>query len=85
MRLAAGALTVWRPDGTVIHSDGLPLADGTEIAQENKALGLPITPDAVSAKWDGWPIDYGAAVEGLLWLNDRYRREVDAVSSVNRA
>jgi hypothetical protein len=80
MRFAAGALTVWRPDGTMLHSDGLPLADGTEIAAENKALALPITPESVSAKWDGLPIDYGAAVEGLLWLEDRYRREVEARS-----
>jgi hypothetical protein len=78
MRLASGALTVWRPDGTVLSSEGLPLSDGTEIAEQNDALGLPITPDSVAAKWDGWPISYPDAVEGLLWLEDRYRREVEA-------
>jgi hypothetical protein len=78
MRFAAGALTVWRPEGTVLQSDALPLADGTEIMAKNKALDLTITPDSVSAKWDGWPIDYDGAVEGLLWLEDRHRREVDA-------
>jgi hypothetical protein len=62
----------------VLSSQGLPLADGTEIADENKALGLPITPESISAKWDGWPINYPDAVEGLLWLEDRYRREVEA-------
>jgi hypothetical protein len=78
MRFAAGALTVWRPEGTVLQSDALPLADGTEIMAKNKALDLTITPDSVSAKWDGWPIDYDGAVEGLLWLEDRHRREVEA-------
>jgi hypothetical protein len=80
MRFAGGALTVWRPDGTVLQSDGLPLADGTEIAAQNKILDLPITPDSARSKWDGWPIDYPDAVEGLLWLEDRYRREVEARS-----
>jgi hypothetical protein len=32
----------------------------------------------VAAKWDGSPISYPDAVEGLLWLEDRYRREVEA-------
>ena len=77
MRLTSGALTVWRPDGSVLDSSTLPLADGTEITQENQALGIPITPDLLSAKWDGWPIDYGAAVEGLIWLEDRDLRLVE--------
>jgi len=80
IRFAGRALTVWRPDGTVLQSDGLPLADGTEVAAENKILDLPITPDSARSKWDGWAIDYAGAVEGLLWLEDRYRREVEARS-----
>ena len=32
----------------------------------------------MTAKWDGFPISYPDAVEGLLWLEDRYRREVEA-------
>ena len=32
----------------------------------------------MTAKWDGFPISYPDAVEGLFWLEDRYRREVEA-------
>jgi hypothetical protein len=78
MRFASGALTVWRPDGSVLATDALPLSTGSEIVDENKALDLLITPDSVTAKWDGFPINYPDAVEGLLWLEDRYRREVEA-------
>jgi hypothetical protein len=80
MLFASGAVTVWRPDGTVLASEALPPSTGSEIPEQNHVLDLPISPDSLSAKWDGFPIDYPDAVEGLLWLEDRYRREVEATS-----
>ena len=76
MALAAGALTVWRPDGTVLQSEALFTGDPAAIVEENKDLGLAITPTSVVSQWDGRPVNYADAVEGLLWLEDRYRREV---------
>jgi hypothetical protein len=78
MALTAGALTVWRPDGTVLESQTLVVPDGPDLVEQNNALGLQITPTSVVSQWDGRPVDYPDAVEGLLWLEDRYRREVAA-------
>ena len=43
-----------------------PSVGGPDVADQNRDLGLPITPDTPVALWDGEPIDYGMAVEGLL-------------------
>jgi hypothetical protein len=77
MAFASGALTVWRPDGTVLESQTLVVPDGPDLVEQNNALGLRITPSSVVSRWDGRPVDYPDAVEGLLWLEDRYRREVE--------
>jgi hypothetical protein len=84
MALAAGALTVWRPDGSVLQSDGLFTGDPAAIVAENKRLGLPITSTSVVSQWDGRAVSYPDAVEGLLRLEDRYRREVEAEDESNR-
>jgi hypothetical protein len=78
MKLSGGALTVWRPDGSVLESQALLLPDGPDIAQQNGELGLPITPHSVVSRWDGRRIDYADAVEGLLLLEDRFRRDAAA-------
>src|SRR5207245_1900142 len=48
--LAAGAFAVWRPDGTLLRSEALVVPDGPGIVEQNKTLGLPITPDSVMAR-----------------------------------
>ena len=82
LALADGALSVWRPDGTPLEGDAVVIPDGPGVVEQNEALGLKITPESVASKWDGRAVsyaDYSDAVEGLLWLEDRHRREVEAV------
>jgi hypothetical protein len=76
--LLAGALSVWRPDGTLLESEALVTPEGPDIVEQNDARGLSINPESVVAQWDWGPISYPDAVEGLLYLEDRYRREVEA-------
>ena len=67
IELAHGTAVVRRPDGTVIErAPAPPSVTGPDVAEQNRDLGLPITPDTPVALWDGEPIDYGMAVEGLL-------------------
>jgi hypothetical protein len=83
MSFEHGVVTVWRPDGALLHSESL-LAEGPGIVEQNEALGLRITPESVASQWDGrrlTPELLADTVTGLLWLEDRYRREVEAVSA----
>jgi len=78
-----GVVTVWSPDGTLLHSESV-LAKGPGIAEQNEALGLQITPQSVASPWDGRrlrPDILADTVEGLLLLEDRHRREVLATAS----
>jgi hypothetical protein len=52
MTFEHGDVTVWRPDGALLHSETL-LAEGPGIVEQNKALGLRITPDTIVPEWDG--------------------------------
>jgi hypothetical protein len=84
LAFAAGAVTVGRPDGSVLESEALVLPEGPGIVEHNKALGLSITPESVASQWDGRHLDstiLADTVEGLLLLEDRYRREVEAKSA----
>jgi hypothetical protein len=84
LAFSAGAVTVWRPDGTVLQREARVLPEGPDLAEQNTALGLSITPDSVASQWDGRPLDstmLADTVEGLLLLEDRYRREVEAKSA----
>ena len=76
--LVAGAFSVWRPDGTLLESEALVVPEGPTIVEQNKALGLAITPESVVAQWDWGPISYPDAVAGLLALEDRFRRDVES-------
>src|SRR5438445_406095 len=64
--LRIGVFSVWRPDGSLLQSETVVAPDGPTLAEQNRALGLSITPDSVVAQWDGWPVSYADAVEGLL-------------------
>ena len=78
-----GALTVRRPDGTLLESESL-IPDGPDLVEQNEALGLRITPESVVSQWDGTPLTselLSDTVTGLLWLEDRYRREVEAMNA----
>jgi hypothetical protein len=82
MSFEHGAITVWRPDGALLHSESL-LAEGPGIVEQNAALGLQITPESVASQWDGTRLSpelLADTVTGLLLLEDRYRREVDVVN-----
>jgi hypothetical protein len=75
-----GVVTVWSPDGRLLHSESL-LPEGPGIVEQNETLGLRITPESVASEWDGrrlTPRILSETVEGLLWLEDRYQREVVA-------
>ena len=63
-------------------------AEGPGIVEQNEALGLRITPESGTAPWDGrrlTPEILSDTVAGLLWLEDRYGREVAAASARLRA
>jgi hypothetical protein len=78
-----GAVTVRRPDGTVLESQSL-LAEGPGIVEQNEALGLQITPESVASQWDGrrlTPELLSDTVTGLLWLEDRHRREIEGADA----
>ena len=79
--LVAGAFSVWRPDASLLESEALVPPEGPGVVEQNQALGLTITPESVIAQWDWGPISYPDAVAGLLDLEDRYRREVEAKES----
>jgi len=83
MRFEHGVVNVWKPDGSLLHSESL-LANGPGIVEQNEALGLRITPESVVSQWDGRRLTHemlSDTVGGLLWLEDRYRREVEATNS----
>jgi hypothetical protein len=78
--LSAGAVSVWRPDGYLLQCEALLVPTGPGIVELNEALGVRITAKDVASKWEGpGSCDYGMAIDALLGLEDRYRREVDAV------
>jgi len=82
MTFEHGVVTVWSPDGKLLHSESL-LAEGPGIVEQNEALGLQITPESVASQWDGRRLSQeilADTVEGLLWLEDRHRREVAATN-----
>jgi hypothetical protein len=79
-----GVVTVRRPDGTLLQTEAL-LAEGPGIVEQNEALGLQITPESVASQWDGrrlTPEILSDTVASLLWLEDRYRRDVEATDAV---
>ena len=83
MTFEHGLGTVWRPDGTLLASESL-IAEDPGIVEQNKALGLHITPESVAAQWDGTrltPEILSDTVTGLLWLEDRCRREAAATNA----
>jgi hypothetical protein len=83
MSFEHGVVTVWRPDGRLLHSETL-LAQGPGIVEQNEGLGLQITPESVASQWDGTRLSselLADTVTGLLLLEDRYRREVEAMNA----
>lgn len=83
LAFSAGAVTVWRPDGTLLHSEALLVPAGPGVVEQNEALGLSITPESIRSRWDGRHPNYGDAVAGLCWLEDRYQAEVVATESAD--
>jgi hypothetical protein len=76
MAVTAGAVTVWRPDGSLLQSEALPVPSGPGIVEQNEALGIRITAESVASKWEGpRGCDYGMAIDALLGMEARARRE----------
>ena len=87
MRFEDGVVTVWRPDGRPLCSESA-IAEGPGIVEQNDALGLRITPESVASQWDGTRLTaevLADTVTGLLWLEDRYRRDIEAMNRVPSA
>jgi hypothetical protein len=82
--LSAGAVTVWRPDGTLLQSEALLVPAGPGLVEQNEALGLRITAKAVEPKWDGRNVDYPLVIDVLLGLEGRHRREVEGTERVDQ-
>jgi len=64
------------------------IAEGPGIVEQNDALGLRITPESVASQWDGTRLTaevLADTVTGLLWLEDRYRRDIEAMNRVPSA
>ena len=83
MSFEDGVVTVWRPDGVLLQGESL-LAEGPGIVEQNEALGLQITPESIASQWDGrrlTPELLADTVTGLLWLEDRYRRDTEAMNA----
>src|SRR5438270_2638721 len=77
------SVAVWRSDGTPLKSESL-VAEGPDIVEQNEAVGLRITPESVASQWDGTPLTQellSDTVTGLLWLEDRSRRDVSATDA----
>ena len=78
MAFEAGAVTVWRPDGTLLATEALVVPEGPGVVEQNEELGLAIDDETCAAEWDTDNPQYHWAVEGLLHLEDRHKREVEA-------
>ena len=81
LRFEHGVVTVWRPDGSLLHGESL-IAEGPGIVEQNEALGLRITPESAASQWDGTRLTaelLSDTVTGLLWLEDRHRRDTAAM------
>ena len=80
-------MRAWRPDGSPLQTQCL-VAEGPGIVEQNQALGLGITPASVASQWDGRRLTQellSDTVTALLWLEDRYGREVAAANARLRA
>ncbi|MEY2566819.1 MAG: hypothetical protein QOE35_1348 [Actinomycetota bacterium] len=70
--LATTGAIWWRPDGEPLDPSphAAPLV-GPDIAEQNQAAGLTITPDTPVAQWDGSDLELNWCVEGLLACEER--------------
>jgi hypothetical protein len=70
--------TVWhRPDGSLVDpSCHAPELTGPTVMEQNTFYDLPITPDTPVALWDGTHPIYSWAVEDLLLLENKYRKQM---------
>ena len=87
LAFAQGAVTVWRPDGSVLDSESL-FAAGPDLEEQNKASGLRITPQTIVPEWDGRRLSpelLSDTVTALLWKEGRFRREVEAMQEAREA
>ena len=58
------------PDGEIIESNTPPPSlRGPGVVEQNRRAGLTITPDTAAPGWDGYPVAYRMAVDGLVNLN----------------
>lgn len=65
---AGGKLNFTRPAGESLHLNQLPRfrGDADYLIEANAALGLAIDHETCEPAWDGYGMDYGIAVYGLL-------------------
>ena len=78
MAFESGAVTVWRPDGTLLASEALVPPQGPGVVEQNHALGLDIDETTNRNEWDTRRTRYDWAVEGLLHLEDKFKHDVEA-------
>ena len=58
-----------RPDGRQVCSSTEPVPGRTDVATLNRDLGLRIDDDTAVTRWAGESMDYGLAIDGLLWYD----------------
>ena len=78
LAMDAGAVTVWRPNGTLLVTESVLVPTGPGIVGQHEALGISIAADTITSKWDGRHPNYSDAVAGLCHLEDRDQREAVA-------
>ena len=79
MAFDGGAISVWRPDGTLVETEALMPPPEPGIVEQHESAGLE---PRYANEWDGSHPNYSWAIEGLLWLEDKYKREIEAVDAV---
>ena len=69
-----GAIRFVQPDGECFESASRTSGDWRELAVVHERAGIHINERTAATKWDGGRMDYGIAIDALMWL----RREVSA-------
>jgi len=69
-----GAMRFVQPDGECFESASRTSGDWRELAAVHGRAGIYINERTAATKWDGGRMDYGIAMDALMWL----RRGVSA-------
>jgi len=69
-----GAIRFVQPNGECFESVSRTVGDWRELLEVHERAGIHIDKRTAATKWDGGPMDYGIAVDALMYL----RRHVSA-------